>query len=96
MLIRIVKLNFKENYINDFLEIFEPHREHIKTFDGFIFLELYQDTENDQIFFTHSHWKDEIALNNYRNSDYFKTIWSKTKVLFADKPEAWSLAKIES
>ncbi|MEO9892380.1 antibiotic biosynthesis monooxygenase [Aurantibacter sp.] len=96
MLVRIVKLTFEEHHINDFLKIFEPHRTQIKSFDGFLFLELYQNKENPQIFFTHSHWEDESALNNYRNSDYFRTIWTKTKKLFAAKPEAWSLEKVNS
>ena len=33
-------------------------------------------------------------LNNYRNSELFKDVWSKTKILFNKKPEAWSTKKI--
>ena len=48
------------------------------------------------IFFTYSFWSSETALNEYRNSELFKAIWIKTKVLFSAKPEAWSLDKLES
>ncbi|MBM1106816.1 antibiotic biosynthesis monooxygenase [Aurantibacter crassamenti] len=94
MLVRIVKLTFEIEYIPDFLQIFEVHKESIKDFEGFISLELYQDKSNPQVFFTYSHWDDESALNNYRNSEYFKAIWSRTKLFFADTPEVWSLDKL--
>ena len=93
MLVRIVKLTFKKENIVDFLQIFEGHREGIKGFKGFASIELLQEKSNPQIFFTHSLWKDEEALENYRKSEYFGDIWSRTKLLFADKPEAWSLKK---
>ena len=32
-------------------------------------------------------------LENYRNSALFKNVWAKTKVLFNDKPQAWSVNK---
>ena len=94
MLVRIVKLTFKEESISDFLEIFEKHREGIKSFEGFSSIELLQAKSNERMFFTYSHWKDEAALENYRKSKYFKDIWSSVKLLFSDKPEAWSSEKI--
>lgn len=93
MLMRIVKLNFRQDKIQEFLKIFEGHRETIKSFSGFSGIELYQEKSKPEVFFTHSLWEDEAALENYRKSDYFHVIWSRIKVLFADKPEAWSLEK---
>jgi heme-degrading monooxygenase HmoA len=40
---------------------------------------------------TYSHWTGEEALDNYRHSELFRVTWAKTKQLFADRPEAWSL-----
>lgn len=94
MLVRIVKLTFQEDKIGEFLKIFEGHRGTIKGFNGFSYIELYQEKSNPEVFFTYSHWEDEAALDNYRKSDYFRVIWSRIKVLFANKPEAWSLEKI--
>jgi (4S)-4-hydroxy-5-phosphonooxypentane-2,3-dione isomerase len=34
----------------------------------------------------------ELLRNRYRQSEFFKITWEKTKVLFAGKPEAWSVA----
>lgn len=96
MLVRIVKLTFKSQNISSFEQIFEASKNKIRSFDGCNFLELYQDKNDARIFFTYSYWKNEEALNAYRNSDYFKEVWSKTKVLFASKPEAWSVDKKET
>ena len=69
---------------NFFLLIF------IRAMKGCLHLELLQDAKNPTIFFTLSHWDTEGSLNHYRHSDLFKTTWAKTKILFADKPEAWT------
>ncbi|GAA4231512.1 antibiotic biosynthesis monooxygenase [Postechiella marina] len=96
MLVRIVKLSFFEKHIDEFLDNFELNKLKIRHFEGCQFLELYRDKNNTNVFFTYSYWNSEVDLNNYRNSDLFKGIWSKTKVLFNAKPEAWSVNKLES
>lgn len=93
MLIRIVKLTFKSENIVKFEQIFKETKQYIQGFKGCISLELLQDKTNPNIFFTYSQWASEEHLNNYRNSDFFKSVWSKTKVLFDAKPEAWSVHK---
>jgi quinol monooxygenase YgiN len=94
-LIRIVRLTFIPEKVNTFLEIFNNSKEKIRNFENCLHLELLQDIQNPAIFTTYSHWKDENALNIYRDSELFKTTWAKTKILFADKPIAVSLKSIE-
>lgn len=96
MLVRIVKMGFDPEKISEFLENFEQNKEKIRGFEGCEFLELYRDKDNTSRFFTYSYWKDEGALENYRHSELFKTVWANTKVLFNEKPEAWSVDKIFS
>ncbi|MDT0621269.1 putative quinol monooxygenase [Croceitalea vernalis] len=93
MLVRIVKLSFKKENISSFEKVFEETKTQIREFDGCNLLELYQDKNNPNIFFTYSYWNNENDLENYRNSDFFKSVWSKTKVMFDAKPEAWSVSK---
>ena len=93
MLVRIVKLTFKKENIFSFEKLFEETKQQIRGFKGCTFLELYQEIENPKVFFTYSYWENPEALENYRNSAFFKSIWSKTKVLFDAKPEAWSVHK---
>lgn len=96
MLVRIVKMGFKEDKIAEFLKNFDGNKSEIRSFEGCEFLELYRDKDNTNRFFTYSYWKDEEALENYRNSQLFKDVWAKTKILFNEKPEAWSLDKVVS
>ncbi|HLW62173.1 MAG TPA: antibiotic biosynthesis monooxygenase family protein [Flavobacterium sp.] len=94
MFVRIVKMSFQEEKIPVFLEHFHSVKEHIRNYPGNNFLELYQDKNNPCIFFTYSIWKEESDLENYRHSELFKEVWTFTKALFNDKPQAWSVDKL--
>ncbi|MEO1013317.1 MAG: antibiotic biosynthesis monooxygenase [Bacteroidota bacterium] len=93
MLTRFVKLTFKTENIASFEQIFDETHTKIRGFKGCTFLELFQDTNTPEVFFTLSKWENETCLEAYRNSDLFKSTWKRTKALFAEKPEAWSLTK---
>jgi heme-degrading monooxygenase HmoA len=96
MFVRIVKMSFHEENIPKFLENFELMKEKIRNAEGNRLLELYQDKQNPEIFFTYSYWETEADLENYRNSELFYDVWQFTKKLFNDKPEAWSVDKLVS
>lgn len=96
MFIRIVKMSFHEDKIPVFLEHFHTVKNDIRNFPGNNFLEIYQDKNNPQIFFTYSIWSQNADLEAYRNSELFKGVWAFTKALFNDKPEAWSVDKLVS
>ncbi|WP_298553456.1 antibiotic biosynthesis monooxygenase [uncultured Algibacter sp.] len=95
MLIRIVKMGFHQQNIEVFLQNFEKNKTKIRAFEGCTFLELYRDKNDTSIFFTYSYWKSDEALENYRESELFKSVWSKVKPLFSIRPEAWSVDKLE-
>ncbi len=94
MITRIVKMTFEEDKVNEFITIFKESKEKICAFEGINHLELLRCSDNGNIFFTYSHWDNEAALENYRNSDLFKSVWKETKALFLDKAEAWSNYKL--
>ncbi len=94
MIIRIVKLHFEKENISSFERIFNETREVIRDFKGCRHLELYQDTEDPSIFFTYSKWDSEEDLEAYRKSDFFKGVWARTKMLFTEKAEAWSVKHV--
>lgn len=96
MFVRIVKMSFNEDKIDQFLDNFHQNKEKIRNFEGCLKLELYRDKKDKNIFFTYSYWNSEQDLENYRNSGLFKNVWAKTKLLFNKKPQAWSLDKIVS
>ena len=94
MLIRIVKMTFREEEIDTFKDFFEQRKEKIRSFEGCQHLELWQDTFHKNIFFTYSIWNNENALLHYRNSAFFKDTWMHTKTLFAGKAEAYSINQL--
>ncbi|MDJ0645536.1 MAG: antibiotic biosynthesis monooxygenase family protein [Flavobacteriaceae bacterium] len=94
MFVRIVKMSFQPEKVDEFLGNFEMVKDKIRAFDGCEHLELYRDKNETNIFFTYSYWQSEKTLENYRDSDLFKAVWTKTKALFNDKPEAWSVDKL--
>lgn len=93
MLIRVVRMTFKDECVSDFLQVFEESQSKIRSFEGCQHLELLKDYHADNIFSTYSIWEDDLTLNTYRHSDLFKDVWAKTKVLFKDKPLAFSSKK---
>lgn len=91
MIIRLVKMEFQESHIDDFLKVFEASKDRIKSFSGCRHLQLLRDDSDPGVFFTYSHWESNHDLENYRNSDLFKSVWGDTKKLFRSSPQAWSL-----
>ncbi len=91
MIKRIVQMTFEENKIDEFQSFFKARKATIKAFDGCVFLELWQDVNHPNKFFTHSIWESEHHLNQYRFSDFFKETWTATKAMFAEKAQAWSV-----
>lgn len=90
MLIRIVRMSFKPEELDNFLKLFDSKKEKIRAFPGCRHLELWQDHELKNVFCTYSHWDADEDLQNYRNSELFRDLWSKTKILFSEKAIAYS------
>jgi quinol monooxygenase YgiN len=93
MIIRIVKLEFQKEHLGNFLSHFEKVKWSVATFPGCHGMKLIQDTKNPVIIMTYSLWENEQALENYRTSPLFQSIWPTIKPWFAAKPEAWSLVE---
>ncbi|WP_092104555.1 putative quinol monooxygenase [Pontibacter chinhatensis] len=94
MLIRIVRMTFKPEKTEEFLEIFRNSKDKIRAFEGCQHVELLQDLHQPNVFSTYSLWDSEEHLNNYRGSELFGQVWPATKTLFAAKPEAWSYSSV--
>lgn len=90
MINRIVRLSFAEGNVNTFLQIFEESKALIASFPGCQELSLMQDADNKLVFYTYSKWNSAADLEQYRNSTLFQQTWARTKILFNDKPAAFS------
>lgn len=93
MITRIVRMEFQPDKVDDFLALFRESMHLIRHFPGVHHLELHRDAKQPHIFYTYSKWDGEDSLEAYRHSELFKSVWSRTKVLFAGKPLAYSLCE---
>jgi heme-degrading monooxygenase HmoA len=91
MLTRIVKLHFEKERITDFIDHFETIKWKVARFPGCKGMKLLQDTQDKCLVFTYSQWESAEALENYRKSELFQTLWPHIKPWFDQKPEAWSV-----
>jgi len=94
MITRIVKMTFQPNKTAEFVQVFEESKEKIRNFPGCQHLSLLNAKLNSTIFFTYSKWDSEVELDNYRKSELFQTTWAKTKILFAERAEAWTVEEL--
>lgn len=88
-------MSFKPENTEAFKAIFETNWTAIRSFDGCSHVELLQDEHHPHVFFTYSIWTSEAHLNRYRESELFQAVWGATKLLFNDKPQAWSVKQLQ-
>lgn len=96
MIVRIVRMAFKEEEVGNFLKLFNSVRDKILSFEGCSSLQLLRKEDEPATLFTISHWESDESLQRYRNSPLFISTWKKTKSLFAEKAEAWSMEPVFS
>ena len=86
-------MTFKSEEVEAFLKVFDQSKEKIRNFPGCQHLELHKDYTADNIFSTYSLWENQEALDAYRHSELFKSVWAQTKPKFSAKPVAFSSKK---
>ena len=94
MIIRIVKMTFMPEKTDEFVRIFSGAQHKIEAFPGCKGVDLTRDLQQPNVFITISIWDSVPSLDSYRNSELFKTTWAQTKLLFSERPDAWSLNKL--
>jgi (4S)-4-hydroxy-5-phosphonooxypentane-2,3-dione isomerase len=90
MMIRLVKMTVPPGRAEEFERLYATVRERVLSAPGCRKLELYRDLRDSGIFFTWSLWDDEPALEAYRKSEIYRSVWPKLKAFFSSKAEAWS------
>jgi len=94
MITRIVQLTFKEVHLKEFLDHFEQVKHQVNDFPGCHGMRLHQSTDNPCQVLTYSLWQNSEALETYRKSELFGTIWPVIKRWFNAPPQAWSTATV--
>lgn len=96
VLIRIVRMTFHPDALDTFLQYFDAAAPKIRAFPGCTHLELWEDAQFANVCTTYSHWQSTEALQEYRESDLFRSTWADVKPLFAAPPEAYSCSPLRS
>lgn len=86
-------MHFTEAGVDEFLDIFNQHKQAIKNFPGCTHLQLLKDADDPNCFSTLSHWNGPDDLENYRKSELFGSVWGRVKTLFSERTQAFSLEK---
>ena len=89
-MIRIVCLTIKSGKVESFRKVMEKYLPNFHDVPGCLYLEILEDIYRENIFYTYSHWKDQMALDTYKNSEIFKKVWQQVKPWFAEKAKASS------
>lgn len=95
MLVRIVRMTFREDQLPAFHVIFDGSKRAIRQFPGNHHLELLGDPAHPNVRMTYSLWESADALEAYRESELFRTTWAATKALFAERAVAFSGERLE-
>ena len=93
MITRIVRMNFSEAGVEEFIQIFEENKIAIRNFPGCTQLRLMKDEQDPLCFTTLSEWNAPSDLENYRKSELFSKVWGRVKRLFSERTQAFSLVK---
>ena len=86
-------MHFTQSGVDEFLEIFERHKEAIRNFDGCSHLQLLKDIDDNLCYTTLSHWDGPDNLEAYRKSELFAQVWGRVKTLFSERSQAFSLER---
>ena len=91
MLTRLVRMTFRPEELDAFLEIWQHNRQSISGFPGCQSVQLLQDATDTNVFYTLSYWNGFDDLEAYRHSPLFARVWKATRALFADKALTYSM-----
>jgi len=86
-------MHFTEAGVEEFLEIFNQHKDAIRNFPGCSHLQLLKDAEDPLCYTTLSYWSHPDDLEKYRKSELFGSVWGRVKTLFAERSQAFSLER---
>ncbi len=90
MIVRLVRLKFKPEHVDTFLEFYERSRETIRHQEGCLALSLLQETGDPTAFATWSTWRSSRDLQLYRRSEFFRGFWPVVKGLLSEPATAVS------
>lgn len=96
LIVRLVRMTFLPEKVDDFLQLFNRVAGYIRSFPGCHRLELLADITDECVYTTYSVWDSEHDLEEYRLSPLFDETWRVTRAMFSESPTAASYRIIRS
>ncbi len=93
MIIRLVKMAVRPDQTGEFERVYSEVKGIVRAMPGCRSLELLHDLHDSGLFFTWSLWDDESALERYRNSETYRSVWPRLKAHFVSEAQAWSVGQ---
>ena len=90
MIVRLVRLKFKPEHIEEFLAFYEQSRETIRHQQGCLTLSMLRETNDEAAFCTWSTWRSGRDLQQYRRSEFFRDFWPRVRAMLREPAEAVS------
>jgi quinol monooxygenase YgiN len=94
MIVRIVKLTFRTEESERFLELYDTWQHKVRASTGCVYLQLLRSTDAPDTFFTYSCWLSPANLDAYRKGEVFGSVWPILKAMFSAPAEAWSVETV--
>lgn len=95
MLIRLVRMWFKPDNVDEFLRLYHAAYLTISSQPGCLGVRLVRQTDDPAAFATWSRWESAAALDAYRRSPFFRAFWPQVRTLFRQPAEAVSFEEVE-
>ena len=90
MIVRLVRLKFAPENVEEFLEFYARSEPAIRAQEGCLALSLLRETGDPGSFATWSTWQSGRDLQRYRRSEFFRGFWPTVKALLREPAEAAS------
>ena len=84
-------MEINESDIDSYMALVQSVLDRIKNFKGCQSVNIFNDKDVPNRFFSYSTWESEEHLDAYRDSELFKITWSELKTFFKSPAQAWTV-----
>jgi quinol monooxygenase YgiN len=94
MLIRLVRMWFEPDNVDEFLRLYHAAHPTISSQPGCFGVRLVRQIDDPASFATWSRWESAAALDAYRTGPFFRAFWPQVRALFRVPAEAVSFEEV--
>lgn len=84
-------MKIKEHCLADFQQLMLTLNNEIRCVDGCKHLEVLNDKADNLTIFSMAIWESEKAIDKYKKTDLYKTVWKQLNEYIAGEPHIWTV-----